>query len=57
MKAIKRAKASGLTIAGVVVLIDRQEGGRETVETTGLPFKALLTKEEILRAYKRSLGT
>jgi orotate phosphoribosyltransferase len=51
IKAIERAKKCGLKVMGVVVLIDRQEGGREAVEKMGLPFKALLTKEEIFKVY------
>jgi orotate phosphoribosyltransferase len=50
--AIQRAKKCGLKVMGVIVLIDRQEGGREAIEEMGLPFKALLTKEEIFRAYR-----
>lgn len=53
IEAIKKAKASGLKVKGVVVLIDRQEGGKEAIEALRVPFKALLTKEEIFRAYKR----
>ncbi len=49
--AIKRAKKCGLKVMGVVALIDRQEGGKEAVEKMGLPFKALLTREEIFKAY------
>ena len=52
INAITRAKICGLKVMGVVVLIDRQEGGREAVETLDIPFKALLTKEEIFKAYK-----
>ncbi len=53
IEAIKKAKACGLKVKGVVVLIDRQEGGKEAIEALRVPFKALLTKEEIFRAYKR----
>jgi len=52
INAITRAKLCGLKVMGVVVLIDRQEGGREAVEAIGIPFKALLTKEEIFSVYK-----
>jgi len=52
IEAIKRARECGLKVIGALVLIDRQEGGREVVEAIGLPFKALLTKEEIFKAYK-----
>jgi orotate phosphoribosyltransferase len=52
IKAIERAKRCGLRVQGVVVLIDRQEGGREAVESMGVPVKVLLTKKEIFEAYK-----
>jgi orotate phosphoribosyltransferase len=52
IKAIERAKKSGLKVLGVVVLIDRQEGGREAVEALGVPVEVLLTKEEIFKVYK-----
>lgn len=51
-KAIERARESGLLVAGVLALIDRQEGGREAIEAMGLPFRALFTKEEILKAFQ-----
>ncbi len=52
-KAIDRAGKAGLKIMGVVVLIDRQEGGREAIEAMGFPVKVLLTKEEIFKEYKK----
>ena len=51
-KAIERARECGLKPEGVLVLIDRQEGGKEEIEAMGLPVIVLLTKEEIFRAYK-----
>jgi orotate phosphoribosyltransferase len=54
MKAIGRARKCGLKVLGVVVLIDRQEGGREAIESFGVPVSTLLTKEEIFEAYKKS---
>ncbi|MBI5408172.1 MAG: orotate phosphoribosyltransferase [Nitrospirae bacterium] len=57
-EAIARAKECGLKVMGVIVLIDRQEGGREEIEAMGLPYKALLTKKEIFGLYKkRGKGT
>lgn len=53
IKAVKRAQESGLRVMGVIALIDRQEGGREAVEATGLPFHAILTREEIFKVYCR----
>ncbi len=51
IKAVKRARQCGLKVVGAVVLIDRQEGGREAIEAMGLPVKELLTKEEIFKVY------
>ncbi|MDH4027910.1 MAG: orotate phosphoribosyltransferase [Nitrospirota bacterium] len=52
IKAIDRAKNCGLKIAGVIVLIDRQEGGIEAIESLGVTVRTLLTKEDIFSAYK-----
>ncbi len=52
IKAIDRAKKCGLKVKGVVVLIDRQEGGKKAIESRGVQVRVLLTKEEIFRAYR-----
>jgi orotate phosphoribosyltransferase len=54
IKAVKRAKKCGLKVAGVLTLIDRQEGGKEAIEKLGIPCKALLTKEEIFEEFKKT---
>ncbi len=54
-KAIERARECGLKVLGVVVLIDRQEGGRKAIESLGVPVRVLLTKEEIFKAYQKTL--
>ena len=54
IEAIKKAGECGLKVAGVLVLIDRQEGGREAIEALGIPVITLLTKEEIFKAYKNN---
>ena len=51
LKAIDRAKKCGLKVQGVVVLIDRQEGGKKAIESHGVKVEVLLTKEEIFEAY------
>ena len=56
LKAIDRAKKCGLRVQGVVVLIDRQEGGREAIEKKGVTVKTLLTREEIFKVYKNAKG-
>jgi orotate phosphoribosyltransferase len=41
-------------VKGVVVLIDRQEGGKEAIEKMGVSVKSLLTKEDIFKVYKKT---
>lgn len=45
VKAIERLRESGLTVVKAAVIIDREEGGRENIEKTGI---------EVLSLYKRS---
>jgi orotate phosphoribosyltransferase len=52
-KAVERARKCGLKVVGLLALIDRQEGGREVIESMGIPFQALFTKEDIFGAYKK----
>ena len=47
IKAIERARASGLTIAAVIALVDRLEGGREAV-VAHAPLTALYTRKDFL---------
>ena len=54
IKAIDRARKCGLNVLGVIVLIDRQEGGKEAVEKKGVPVKILLTRDEIMAVHKKS---
>jgi orotate phosphoribosyltransferase len=48
LKAIKRAEEEGMTVLGVVTLVDREEGGRENIERAGYWLKAIFTKSDIL---------
>ncbi|MBI5197286.1 MAG: orotate phosphoribosyltransferase [Nitrospirae bacterium] len=51
--AITKARAEGLEIVKVIVLVDRQEGGREYIEKQGVSFDAIITKEDLLDAYHK----
>jgi len=53
IKAIERAKKCGLKVLGVIVLIDRQEGGKEKIEAKGVKVETLLTREEIFEVYRK----
>lgn len=48
-KAIDAVQAEGGTVLGVLALVDRQEGGREALESFGVGVVSLATAEEIVR--------
>ncbi len=52
IKAIERARAEGLDIASVTVLVDRQEGGMENIRQHVANVSAIITIEEMLDCYK-----
>ena len=52
IEAINRAKEEGLSVVKVIAFIDRQEGGRETIEASGYKLDALITKDEVMDHYK-----
>ena len=43
LEAIERVEALGVTVEGVIAIIDRLEGGREAFEAKGYPFRSLFT--------------
>jgi orotate phosphoribosyltransferase len=47
LKAIEKIEREGYRVAGVLVLVDREEGAREAFESHGYRFEALFTKTEI----------
>jgi orotate phosphoribosyltransferase len=48
LKAIENIRAAGGDIVGVLALVDREEGGREAIEATGLQVHSLAKASEIL---------
>jgi orotate phosphoribosyltransferase len=48
LKAIDAIRSAGATIAGVIALVDREEGGRQKIEEAGYPVIALTTATAIL---------
>jgi orotate phosphoribosyltransferase len=56
IEAISKAKETGLDVVGVIVLIDRQEGGREAIEEIGYRPVAIVTREEVMKKYKDVAG-
>jgi len=55
IEAITRAKEEGLEIVKVIALIDRQEGGREAVETSGYKVESVITKDEVMKLYRKGM--
>jgi orotate phosphoribosyltransferase len=53
LQAISACRQAGLDIVGVLTLIDRQEmNGRENIENQIPNFKALFTRDEVMRMYR-----
>ena len=43
LRAVAAVRAAGGAVAGVIALVDREEGGREALESEGLAVSALVT--------------
>ena len=48
LQVIERVEAQGFKIGLVITVVDRQEGGAETLAKAGYPMKAIFTREELL---------
>jgi orotate phosphoribosyltransferase len=48
VEAVEKLRAAGATVNDIVVVVDRQEGGRKKVEGAGLKMHALTTAEELV---------
>ncbi len=53
IEAISRTRETGLEIVKVIALIDRQEGGREAIESMGYKLDSIVTREEVMERYKQ----
>lgn len=49
LKAVEKLRAAGYTLAGVVALVDRLEGGREAIEAAGLPLVTCFDRNDFPR--------
>ena len=52
IEAITKAKEGGLEIAKVIALVDRQEGGKENIESLGYNVEVVVTREEVMKLYR-----
>jgi orotate phosphoribosyltransferase len=50
IRAIEAVRAANGTVVGVLALVDREEGGRQAIEATGVPVISLVAASQIFRA-------
>jgi orotate phosphoribosyltransferase len=50
LAAVDVLKSEGFEVAGIVALVDREEGGREALAARALPFRALYTRSDFFDA-------
>ncbi|MBI5286831.1 MAG: orotate phosphoribosyltransferase [Deltaproteobacteria bacterium] len=48
LQAVKRAEEEGFKVVAVFAIVDRCEGGRETIEKEGYQFRAIFTKGDVV---------
>jgi orotate phosphoribosyltransferase len=56
LRAIEAVRAAGGTVSGVLAVVDRQEGGRETLEAAAVPVIVLATAKEIMAVLEKRSG-
>ncbi len=53
IKAINRAREAGFNVLKAVVLVDREEGGREAIEELDVTVDPVVTRTELMQEYKK----
>jgi len=48
LKVIERVEDAGFKVGLVVTIVERQEGGADTLKAAGYPLQALFTREELM---------
>jgi orotate phosphoribosyltransferase len=48
LRAVDALRQAGLTVVGIVAIVDRLEGGREAIEAAGLPLVSLATRRDFM---------
>ncbi|MCA1838051.1 MAG: orotate phosphoribosyltransferase, partial [Actinobacteria bacterium] len=49
LRAIEAVRAAKGTVAGVLALVDREEGGRQAIEATGVSVVSLAAASQIIK--------
>jgi orotate phosphoribosyltransferase len=53
LRAIEAVRSAKGSVAGVLALVDREEGGRQAIEKTGINVISLVTASQIMAAFRR----
>jgi orotate phosphoribosyltransferase len=53
LRAIEAVRSAKASVAGVLALVDREEGGRQAIEKTGVSVVSLVTAHQIIAALTR----
>lgn len=48
LNAVNALKAAGVAVVGILALVDRLEGGRESIEAAGLPLISIATRRDFM---------
>ncbi len=48
LRAVEALKKAGASVVGILALVDREEGGAETIGEAGLPFKSLARRSDFM---------
>jgi orotate phosphoribosyltransferase len=52
LRAIEAVRSAKASVAGVLALVDREEGGRQAIEKAGVSVISLVTASQIMAALK-----
>lgn len=55
IQAIRQARDEGLFVVGVVAIVDREQNGRQNIESEGVSFRALMTLNDLILEHDRQL--
>ncbi|NMB41163.1 MAG: orotate phosphoribosyltransferase [Firmicutes bacterium] len=49
LKTVRATRQLGCKVERIIVIVDRQEGGKENLQKEGLPVSAILTRDELVK--------
>lgn len=56
LKAVERLRQAGYSVNQVMALVDRQQGGAQLYQSTGLEFKTVFSIQEIQERFRQIVG-